>query len=81
VADVIVEPEVDRLAGQVQGDAADLPVAGDRPIAPAVPDRGDNIAGVLTLIRRAVLEPGGDSVSGALTLMRDELERAGGEDA
>jgi hypothetical protein len=76
VADVIVEPDVDRLAGHVQGDHAGLPVAPDgRPMRPAVPDRGDNIAGVLTLVRRAVLEPGGDSISGALTLMRDELER------
>jgi hypothetical protein len=76
VADVIVEPDVDRLAGQVQGDAPDLEVAGaGRPLRPIVPDRGDNIAGVLTLVRRAVLEPGGDSISGALTLMRDELER------
>lgn len=42
---------------------------------PDEPDHGDNLSGVLTLIRRAVLEPGGDTISGALTLMRDELER------
>ena len=77
---MLIEPDVDRLAGHLVGDAPELAVGPGRAAhGTAIPDLGDRKAGVLTLVRRAVLASeaggdGGDDLAGAITLMRREIE-------
>ena len=77
--DVAVESDVDRMAHKFEDATADVPIMHDVAALPVSADRGDRLAGVLTLVRLAVKDAdhggdGGDALSGAVTLMRREVE-------